>query len=301
MSDLKNTAPVLVSIGLPTYNRAGMLRRSIVSALAQDHGNIELLISDNASTDETEAICREFAAADTRVRYVRHPKNLGPTPNFLYALNESCGEYFMWLCDDDWLDSNYVSECLKELVGSSGTAVVGGIAKYYHGNEYKNTGAPVNLLQNGRLDRMLHYYDTVDDNGIYFGLWRTPDVARLPNVNTMGNDWLTLAAAAYSGKIRTVGTTCIHRDLGGSTVSFAAIAEQMELPVHEQLFPHLSIAVNAAQDILYRAWPFNELPLHTRIYLASRVFYKIVSKYVVRSTLINAVVSVRSRILGPRP
>jgi len=300
MPDLNDSASILVTIGLPTYNRAGMLRRSIVSALAQSHRNIELVISDNASTDETEAICREFAAADARVKYIHQQKNLGPTPNFLCVLEQSSAEYFMWLCDDDWIDPTYVSECLKELVGSSETILAGGVAKYYHGDEYRHTGAPMNLLQNGGLRRMLQYYDTVDDNGIYFGLWRKRDIARLPNVNTMGNDWLTLAAAAYSGKIRTVPTTCIHRDLGGSTVSFAAIAEQMELPIHEQLFPHLSIAVNAVRDVLFRAWPFNELPLHIRLYLAIWVFYKIVSKYVVRSTIINAVVSARSRILGAR-
>jgi glycosyltransferase involved in cell wall biosynthesis len=301
MPDLNDKASILVSIGLPTYNRAGMLRRSIASALAQNHRNIELVISDNASTDETEAICREFADADARVRYIRHPRNLGPTPNFLCVLEKASAEYFMWLCDDDWIDPNYVSECLSELSGSSETVLVGGVSKYYLGDEYRHIGAPMNLLQNRALVRMLRYYDTVDDNGIYFGLWRKTDIARLPNVNTMGNDWLTLAAAAYSGKIRTVTTTCIHRDLGGSTVSFAAIAEQMELPIHEQLFPHLSIAVNAVRDVLYRAWPFNELSGHIRVYLAMRVFYKIFSKYVVRSTIINAVVRARSRILGPRP
>jgi glycosyltransferase involved in cell wall biosynthesis len=301
MSDLKDSASILVSVGLPTYNRAGTLRKSIASALAQSHRNVELVISDNASTDDTESICREFAAVDARVKYVRHPKNLGPTPNFLCVLEESSGEYFMWLCDDDWLDANYVEECLNELVGSAETVLVGGVSKYYHGDEYRHTGVPTNLLQSGRLDRMLAYYDTVEDNGIYFGLWRMADVRRLPCVNTMGNDWLTVAAAAYSGKIRTVPTTCIHRDLGGSTVSFAAIAEQMELPGHEQHFPYLSIAVNAAYDVLFRAWPFNELPLHTRIYLATRVFYKLVSKYVVRRAIINVVVSARSRILGTRP
>ncbi len=300
MSDLKDSAAILVSIGLPTYNRAGTLRRAIASALAQCHRNIELVISDNGSTDETEAICREFAAADARIKYIRHPKNLGPTPNFLCAVEKSSGEFFMWLCDDDWIDPNYVSECLKELVGSAETVLAGGVSKYYHGDEYRHTGAPTNLLQSGRLDRMLAYYDTVEDNGIYYGLWRMSHITRVPCVNTMGTDWLTLAAAAYSGKIRTVPTTCIHRDLGGSTVSFAAIAEQMELPGHEQHFPYLSIAVNAAYDVLSRAWPFNELPRHIRLYLAIRVFYKLVSRYVVRRAIINLVVSARSRILGAR-
>jgi len=291
---------ILVSIGLPTYNRAGTLRRSIASALAQDYRNIELVISDNGSTDETEAICREFAAGDVRVKYIRQPRNLGPTPNFLAALEQSSGAYFMWLCDDDWIDPNYVSECLKTLDCDAETILVGGLSKYYHGERFGHAGVPTNLPQSHSLDRMLAYYDTVEDNGIYYGLWRMSHIRRVPCVNTMGTDWLTLAAAAYSGKIRTISTTSIHRDLGGSTVSFAAIAEQMELPSHEQHFPYLSIALNAAYDILLRAWPFNELPAHIRIYVATRVFYKLVTKYVIRRALIDAVIGARKRILRVR-
>ncbi len=67
----------LVSIGIPTYNRASVLRRAVESALTQDHTNLELVISDNASTDETEAVCQEFCERDNRVRYIRQKTNRG--------------------------------------------------------------------------------------------------------------------------------------------------------------------------------------------------------------------------------
>jgi glycosyltransferase involved in cell wall biosynthesis len=300
MSELKGSAAVLVSIGLPTYNRAGTLRRSIASALAQSHRNIELVISDNASTDETEAICREFAAGDPRVRYIRQEKNLGPTPNFLAVLEASRGEYFMWLCDDDWLDPSYIEECVAELMRDSETILVGGIANYYEGNVFQHAGAVTNLLQDDGLSRMLDYYDTIVDNGIFYGLWRRAQVSGLPLDNTMGSDWLTLGAAAYFGKIRTITGARIHRDLGGSTVSFAAIVEQMELPAIQAHFPYITIAVNAVQDILFRVPLFRRLPLTRRLRIATRVFYLIVSKYVVRGAIVRLVVKTREWFRGSR-
>lgn len=82
--------------------------RAIESALNQDFQNIELLISDNASTDETEAICLDAARRDNRVKYLRQQTNQGATANFREVLRQSGGEFFMWLADDDWLDQSYV-------------------------------------------------------------------------------------------------------------------------------------------------------------------------------------------------
>ena len=298
MPDVNDSAMILVSIGLPTYNRAEMLRKAIASALAQSHRNIELVISDNASTDETEAICREFAAADGRVRYIRQEKNLGPTPNFVAVLEAADSEYFMWLCDDDWLDANYVEKCLAALLRDPETILAGGVAKYYEGNVFKYDGAVTNLLQDDGFHRMLDYYDTIEDNGIYYGLWRRRELVHLPLDNTMGNDWLGLGAAAYVGKICTVTGTFIHRDLGGSTVSFAAIVEQMELPAIQAHFPYVTIAVNAVQDILLRVAVFRRLPLLRRLRMATRVFYLIFSRYVVRGAIVRFVVKAKALFRG---
>jgi glycosyltransferase involved in cell wall biosynthesis len=75
-------SPSLVSIGIPTYNRAELLKRAIESALNQDYKNIEVIISDNASTDDTESICQFYCNQDARLKYVRHSQNRGPGANF---------------------------------------------------------------------------------------------------------------------------------------------------------------------------------------------------------------------------
>ena len=91
----------LVTIGLPVYNGEFSVGKAIAAFQAQTFGNFELIISDNASTDGTEAICREAAARDSRLRYVRQPHNLGATENFKFVLNQARGRYYMWAAADD--------------------------------------------------------------------------------------------------------------------------------------------------------------------------------------------------------
>jgi GT2 family glycosyltransferase len=77
-----------------------------------DHENLELVICDNASTDDTEELCRGLAAQDSRIVYHRHPNNVGLLNNFLSALQLATGTFYRWIGDDDWLDPRYVSRCL---------------------------------------------------------------------------------------------------------------------------------------------------------------------------------------------
>lgn len=90
-----------VSIGMPVYNGEKFIRGALDSLLVQTFTDFELIISDNASTDNTERICQEYAAKDNRIRYVRQLKNVGPVANFKYVLDEAVGVYFMWAAHDD--------------------------------------------------------------------------------------------------------------------------------------------------------------------------------------------------------
>src|SRR5665647_1226326 len=93
----------LATIAIPTFNRAELLKRAIASARAQDYPSVEILIVDNASEDATQEICQALAAEDPRIRYMRQPRNVGPTRNFETGLENARGHYFMWLADDDWI------------------------------------------------------------------------------------------------------------------------------------------------------------------------------------------------------
>jgi glycosyltransferase involved in cell wall biosynthesis len=90
-----------LSIGLPVYNGEQYLAESIEALLGQTFEDFELVISDNASTDETEEICRKYGRQDRRIRYFRQPRNIGLAPNHGFTLDQARGELFKWASHDD--------------------------------------------------------------------------------------------------------------------------------------------------------------------------------------------------------
>ncbi len=104
-----------VSIGMPVYNGEKYIREALDSVLAQTYTDLELVISDNTSTDGTEAICREYMSKDTRIKYIKQPINIGACNNFNYLLKHARGNYFTWLAHDDYLDSSFLEVIVRYL------------------------------------------------------------------------------------------------------------------------------------------------------------------------------------------
>ena len=104
-----------VSIGMPVYNGERYLCISLDRLLSQTFTDFELIISDNGSTDGTEAICCEYASQESRVRYLRYPTNRGAHWNFNNLLQEARGQYFMWAAVDDLWSHNYVEALRNSL------------------------------------------------------------------------------------------------------------------------------------------------------------------------------------------
>lgn len=112
---LKELRPGLVSIGMPVYNGSRYLSAALDSLLAQEYPDFEIIISDNASDDETEVICRDYAARDVRVRHYRADRNMGPLWNFVRVFELASGEYFMWAAHDDLRHPSYLRRCVTAL------------------------------------------------------------------------------------------------------------------------------------------------------------------------------------------
>lgn len=104
-----------VSIGLPVYNGENFLEAALESILSQTFEDFELIISDNASTDGTEEICRGLAKTDMRIRYYRNETNLGAAFNFNRVFELAVGEYFKWAAHDDICASDFLSKCVEAL------------------------------------------------------------------------------------------------------------------------------------------------------------------------------------------
>lgn len=115
-----------VSIGIPVYMGENFLETAIQSVLNQTYPDWSLVISDNASTDGTEAIARKYAEQDLRIHYHRNGVNLGAGANYNKCVELSDGEFFKWLAHDDWISPNYIETCVAALDANPDASVAFG-------------------------------------------------------------------------------------------------------------------------------------------------------------------------------
>jgi glycosyltransferase involved in cell wall biosynthesis len=138
----------LVSIGIPTYNRAdGFLRQALQSAVDQTYPNVEIIVSDNCSTDQTESLVRSFSSS--RIRYHKHPQNIGAINNFNYCLEQASGHYFLMLHDDDLIDPDLIDCCMVAVndgidtgVIITGARLINGEGKVFYESPNRLEGCP---------------------------------------------------------------------------------------------------------------------------------------------------------------
>ena len=105
----------LVSIGMPVYNEVCFIRESLDALLSQTVKDFELIICDNASTDGTADICREYAAKDLRIHYHPSETNIGAMANFNRAFQLTNSKYFFWASGHDLRYKTFISKCLEIL------------------------------------------------------------------------------------------------------------------------------------------------------------------------------------------
>ena len=104
-----------LSIGLPVYNGEKYLAESLDALLGQSYRDFELIISDNASTDDTAGICKRYMKQDSRIRYIRQPRNIGAAPNHNFVVRQASGELFKWASCDDVYAGDLLKRCIDVL------------------------------------------------------------------------------------------------------------------------------------------------------------------------------------------
>lgn len=102
-----------VSVVIPTFNRSAFLRQAIVSVLAQTYPHFEVIISDNASADDTREVVAAFS--DPRIRYFQNERNLGMAPNWNAGIRRARGAYVVLLEDDNWWHAEYLARAVSIL------------------------------------------------------------------------------------------------------------------------------------------------------------------------------------------
>ncbi|MDP3465953.1 MAG: glycosyltransferase family 2 protein [Sulfuricurvum sp.] len=173
-----------VSIGMPVYNGETFIREALDSLLSQTFTDFELIISDNGSTDRTEAICREYAAKDERIRYIRQPENRGAIGNFQFVLDEAAGEYFMWAAADDKWSPNWIEILLQIILTHTNTSAFGKVVtidKNGHLLDHPVNNRDLSFSGN-KLFRRLKYFFELESFGkanIIYGLFKLKDIKKL--------------------------------------------------------------------------------------------------------------------------
>ena len=190
-----------VSIGMPAYNRAPTIARAIESVLGQTLSDFELVISDNASTDDTEAICLRYAAADPRIRYTRHRGPIGGFPNFRFVLDAARAPYFMWLPPDDYVLPRLLERAVDVLDTRPDVACCVPQVEFLgvDGHRWPAEGTfPLVGTLTENLRRFL--YDP-RDNSRFYGLHRRETLRRvLPASGFHAFDWTVSVGTLLAGK-----------------------------------------------------------------------------------------------------
>jgi len=112
----------LVSIGMPVHNGAKTLERALDGIASQDYDNIEIIVSDNCSTDKTLEILEKYESK-INIKIITQDSLLQIKDNFEFVLNSTSGEYFMWHAHDDYLEPEYVSSMMNLLKGNKNACV----------------------------------------------------------------------------------------------------------------------------------------------------------------------------------
>src|SRR5215469_10321355 len=100
---------------MPVYNGARYIRQALDAIVSQTYEQLEIIICDNASDDDTINICKEFVLKDKRCKLYQNQQNIGPVANFNKTLSLASGKYFMWAAHDDIILPDYVRSCVSRL------------------------------------------------------------------------------------------------------------------------------------------------------------------------------------------
>jgi len=279
MSIITSTPP-LVSVCIPTFNRGKLLLRAVQKLQSCSYQNLEIIISDNASSDETQSIAEGLCAADTRVKYFRHPQNQGPSKNFNYARAQATGKYFLWHGDDDYLDTHFIELCVGALELDSSLSLASGLGAYHYGDHVTSFwGNVVESHSGSGLLRALHLIFFVEEGSMFCGVYRMASVKNCVMPNCVAGDCVWLSEVLLTGKAKIIPTCVVHRQLGDNTSSsFARIVATLGAPSWHAKYPCIAIPKNLAYFLAFESYEYRNRSLIKRILIWLVVFGTAIAK-----------------------
>ena len=220
---MNDTDKPLVSIGLPVFNGAEYLESSIDTLLSQSYQNIEVIVCDNASTDDTQSIVEQYCRKDDRVKYYRHEKNLGAALNYNSTFDKSGGKYFKWAAHDDIIHEHYIERCVSAMELDDSVVLVqpltGQIDEHGTASAHQYTSHASVIPADTSI--CAQYQILMQDRGAWvriFGLIRASVLKNTPLIdNYVGSDLTLLGELGLNGKVRDIDAVMFWRREHGDT------------------------------------------------------------------------------------
>ncbi|MGI0034562.1 MAG: glycosyltransferase family 2 protein [Nitrososphaera sp.] len=232
---------------MPVYNGEKFIRESIASILRQSFRDLELIISDNASTDATERICREFATKDRRIRYYSNPVSTDVTENYNRVFHYARGDYFKWASCNDVCAQEFIYRCVDVLdrrpdvvlcypkTGLFDTEITD--AEDYEDN--------LDLQEEDPPSRFLHLIERMGLNNALNGVIRTEVLRRTPlHKHFAGSDINLMAELTLYGKFVEVPERLFYRRMNAEASACLGGEKHMQ----QYLWPQRRKAM------LFRTW-----------------------------------------------
>ena len=265
-----------ITIGLPVFNGERTIKKTLDSITSQTFTDFQVIISDNNSTDNTPILCDEYSKNNSKIKYFRQKKNIGPLNNFKFVLNHANSEYFVWLAADDWWEPTFLERNTSIL--DSNKNFVASVSKIdYYDRDIPSNQKIKNTLRSkikNTLRSKIQKYDSYDEyfkirkyqdrvsfylrrnraENIY-GLFRTTIIKKCVTKcwekRSVAGDLKILLYIQRFGEINLLNETLLHRSAKGKSGTRKKKFQNMEGDFRTvgRLFPRLS----------YSCWIFRNL------------------------------------------
>lgn len=216
----------LVTIGMPMYNASLHIRETLSSLLNQSYKNIEIIICDDCSTDDSVDIVNAIMKTDSRIKLFLHPQNIGLVNNFNFTASKASGEFFMWGDQDDLWHPSFIELCLQEfkknkkLVLSATYGSSFSVENGLHKTAFIDSG--INTVSFSHIERFITYHKQLHSNvcigTIFCGIWKTELMKTCKKLKPIvAGDVVIMSQYQLLGETSTIPELLFFKRSGGSS------------------------------------------------------------------------------------
>ena len=209
----------LISVGVPVYNAEKTISRCLDSIINQSYSNLEIIISDNNSTDRTLEICKSYADVDSRIILIKQESNIGPARNFAYVLERSHGTYFCWVASDDMRSTDFLQLNHEFLANNPEAAASTSPHEFLVNSSESILGKSLSLC--GEFDFRVGKFlsDPWNSHALFYSLYKKENLQDYPKLgeNFLGWDWAIIFYISLFGNFHRINQGMISLQSGGQS------------------------------------------------------------------------------------